>query len=90
MPGSVRNLNLVENEDEFEQMAAGAKQLAVTSNVSLTESKLIIALKKQLMEAKALLEKEHFIKLRLIEGARDLKHQLLNALQREKRQSLIT
>ena len=58
-------------------MALGTKKLAITSNVSLTESKLIIALKKQLLEAKALLEKEHAFKLRLIEGARDLKHRLM-------------
>ena len=66
-------------------MALGAKNKhpALTSNVSLTESKLIIALKKQLVEAKALLEREHAFKLRLIEGARDLKRRLEDALQRE-------
>ena len=55
-------------------MASGSlKQLAVTSSVSLTESKLIIALKKQLIEAKALLEMEQTIKMKLIEGARNMK-----------------
>ena len=54
--------------------------MALTTNVSLTESKLIIALKKKLVEAKVLLEKEHAVKMRLIEGARDLKRQLVEAL----------
>ena len=76
---------IAENQDEFDQMASGAKQPAVTSSVSLTESKLIIALKKQLIEAKALLEREHAIKLRLIEGARSLKHELVQAIGREER-----
>ena len=35
------------------------------------------------MEAKALLEREHAFKLKLIEGARDLKRRLVEALQRE-------
>lgn len=53
---------------------------ATTSGVSATESKLIIALRRQLIEAKQLLEKDHFIKLKLVEGARDLKRQLVEAL----------
>ena len=61
-----------------------ANKRAITSNVSLTESKLIIALKKQLLEAKSLLEREHTFKLKLIEGARDLKRRLMDALQRER------
>ena len=59
----------------------------MTTNVSLTESKLIIALKKQLLEAKALLEKEHYFKMRLIEGARDLKRQLVQALKKQSKMS---
>ena len=52
------------------------RSMAVTSGVSLTESKLIIALRKDLTQARELLEREHAIKMKLIEGARDLKHQL--------------
>lgn len=55
-------------------------KLATTSAVSMTESKLIIALRRQLLEAKRLLEKDHLIKLKLVEGARNLKHQLIEAL----------
>lgn len=74
MPLSVRHLDVKSNQDEFNLMASGSlKQLAVTSSVSLTESKLIIALKKQLIEAKALLEMEQTIKMKLIEGARNMK-----------------
>ena len=69
-------------QDEFNQKEAG--NLALTTNVSLTESKLIIALKKQLVEAKVLLEREHMVKMRLIEGARDLKRQLVEALKQNK------
>ena len=53
---------------------------ATTSGVSATESKLIIALRKQLLEAKQLLEQDHFIKLKLVEGARSLKYQLVQVL----------
>ena len=68
IPMSVRNQN--ENY----------RSMAVTSGVSLTESKLIIALRKDLTQARDLLEREHAIKMKLIEGARDLKHQLQMAL----------
>lgn len=44
LPLTVRNADVISNQDEFNQKATG--QLAITSNVSLTESKLIIALKK--------------------------------------------
>jgi len=51
---SVRNIEAQSNQEEFNLKTIG--QLAVTSNVSLTESKLIIALKRKLVDAKTLLE----------------------------------
>ena len=47
-----------------------------TSGVSATESKLIIALRKQLTDARGVIEHDHLMKLKLIEGARGLKSQL--------------
>ena len=82
------------NQEEFKQMTMASlgpnglqatKQLGITSNVSLTESKLIIALKKQLVDARNLLEHERLVKLKLIEGARDLKRQLTEALKEQQR-----
>ena len=61
------------DDKDAQKVNAQFGTLAITSNVSQTESKLIIALKKQLLEAKALLENEHNAKLKLIEGARNLK-----------------
>ena len=43
-----------------------------------------------MLQAKELLEKEHSIKLRLIEGARDLKRQLIEALQVQRRDSNVS
>ena len=51
-----------------------------TSGVSATESKLIIALRKQLTDARGIIEHDHLMKLKLIEGARGLKNQLHEAL----------
>ena len=48
-------------------------QGAMTSNVNATEAKLIIELKKKLVEAKNLIDLDQAVKMRLIEGARDLK-----------------
>jgi len=74
MPLSVRHQYSHSNKNQFRQTTkTDEHKLAVTSCVSQTESKLIIALKKQLVEAKALLEQEHLVKLRLVEGARHLK-----------------
>lgn len=44
-----------------------------------TESALIIALRRQLIEAKSLLEKEHKAKLQLVEAARFLRSKLVAA-----------
>ena len=63
------------------QSQQNIRSLAMTSGVSLTESKLIIALRKELSTALSLLENEYAIKLKLVEGARDLKRQLTQALQ---------
>ena len=84
---SPRRLNSLGNTDLLLSRRATLAPLstrnhkaATTSGVSATESKLIIALRRQLQDAKHLLEKDHFMKLRLVEGARDLKSQLVEAL----------
>jgi len=53
--------------------------LAVTSGVGTTESKLIIALKRQLVQAKEIIERDHLAKLKLVQMARGLRSQLLKA-----------
>ena len=83
---SVRNIDAKSNLEQFIEKTVCMP--ALSSNISLTESKLIIALKKKLVDAKKLMEQERKIKLRLIEGARDLKRQLVEALKSKVQRSM--
>ena len=80
---SPKRLNSFGNTDQMLRrstlcapLSAQNQKAVTTSGVSATESKLIIALRKQLTDARGIIEHDHLMKLKLIEGARSLKSQL--------------